>query len=112
MPGGGAQLPFFPIQELHIPLQLMADPSLQSRGDRYKPLFPKEGHDVEVIFFPKMTGCLQISACMVESLECSWKGRDIAGLHMNFKNKAEGEAKMCFHASTSHNLQSLPAFWT
>lgn len=46
-----AQLPFFPIQEEHIPLQLMADPSLQSTRDRYKPLYPKEGHNIEVIFF-------------------------------------------------------------
>lgn len=59
-----------------------------------------------------MTGPLQILAFMVESLECSWKGGDIAGLHINLKNKAEGEAKMCFHASTSHYLQSLPPFWT
>lgn len=55
-----------------------------------------------------MAGPLQIPAFMVEGFECSWKGRDIADLHINFKNKAEGKAKMCFHASTSHALQSLP----
>lgn len=55
-----------------------------------------------------MARTLQIPAFMVESFEWSWKGRDITGLHINFKNKAEGEAKLCFCASSSHYFQSLP----